>query len=90
MENNEVFVLKSLSINMIEYGDNRGQYRGKVSYISNEGNEFGIVLTPEDHKAMLSLISKALLKSAERLGNTLEKSLAIELDSPVVSKLKTI
>lgn len=70
------WVLESIRIDLIGYGDDKGKYRGSIQF-SNEktGDVFTFKLNPTLANAYLELIKDTVVLSANELAEKLQQSL---------------
>ncbi len=74
----ETFILKSLGISIVEYGNDKGKYRGRITFVGNKQTEFGLQIKPEDIQKFINLIKGQIIESANDLANKLQISLELK------------
>lgn len=62
--------LKSLSIDLIQYGVNEGRYTG-VAHFKNQFGEVALNLDPDTSEAILEVVANKLVSSARSIGERL-------------------
>lgn len=63
-------ILKELKIELIEWGQNKGQYKGEISFVSKQG-EVTTYLDPEQIQKLLPVVADAVVSSAKEVANIL-------------------
>lgn len=74
MQTNENFTLEKISIDRQLWGDDKGKYKGKITF-SNGEDTFTFALNPTLCKIYLSIIKDTVIMSANELGNKIIASL---------------
>ena len=74
MSNNQNFTLEKISIDKQLWGEDKGKYKGKVTF-SNGEDTFTFALNPTLCKIYLSIIKDTVVMSANELGNKIIASL---------------
>lgn len=81
--------LKSLKINLQEWGEFKGKYVGKIEFENDTSEAFMFNISPEDTGLYMNLIQDKLVKTASHLGDKLLSSLnllsaprEIKIDQP--------
>jgi hypothetical protein len=78
MENQKqetTWVLESIRIDLITYGNDKGKYRGSIRFSNNDFDEFTFKLNPTLANVYLELIKDTVVLSANQLAEKLQKSL---------------
>lgn len=60
-------IVKSMRIWQIEYGDDKGQYTGVITFIDETKQEFKLNITPENTDQYLALVADQIIESANEI-----------------------
>jgi hypothetical protein len=69
------WILESISIQLIKWGDNAGKYNGTIVFRNEDTDQFTFQLNPTLANAYLELIKDTVLLSANQLVEKLKQSL---------------
>lgn len=69
------WVLESIRIDFIAYGEDKGKYKGSIQFSNKEGDVFTFRLNPTLANAYLELIKDTVVLSANELADKLQQSL---------------
>lgn len=75
MDKETIWVLESIRIDLIGYGEDRGKYKGTIRFTNQDGDEFTFRLNPTLAGAYLELIKDTVVLSANELAEKLQQSL---------------
>jgi hypothetical protein len=67
--------LKSLSIIKVEWGENRGQYKGKIVFESGTAEEMAMNIPPERCAEYMKILAEDIVASANDLGARVANSI---------------
>lgn len=67
--------LKSLSIELMSYGDYKGKFVGKIKFENGENEAFVFNLDPMESNKFLELISEKVCLTASSLGEKIVESI---------------
>lgn len=80
--------LQKIELEFQSYGEDRGKYKGKISFRNGNFESFVCDITPEMAQPYIDLIAERVVESASSLGQNLIKSLGLE--QPVNTLVTTI
>lgn len=80
--NDAEWKLKSINIELMEWGDYKGKYVGKIVFANRSAEAFSFNISEEKAHQFLALIRDNIVESASKLGERLLQSLG-ELSSPI-------
>lgn len=63
-------ILNKLNIELQQWGENKGQYKGEVSFLSKQG-EVMVHLSPEHINKILPIVADAMIASTKEVANLL-------------------
>ena len=75
MENVQKWILESIKIELIRWGDDAGKYKGTIIFRNENADQFTFQLNPTLANAYLELIKDTVLLSANQLVEKLKQSL---------------
>lgn len=74
-EEQPIWVLDSISIERIDWGENAGKYQGSIRFKNGQHDSFTFRLNPTLANAYLELIKDTVVLSANELAEKLQQSL---------------
>lgn len=69
------WVLESIYIHLMNYGEDKGKYKGSITFKNNNADVFTFTLNPTLANAYLELIKDTVVLSANQLAEKLQQSL---------------
>ena len=75
MDKETIWVLDSISIERIDWGENAGKYQGSIRFKNGQHDSFTFRLNPTLANAYLELIKDTVVLSANQLAEKLQQSL---------------
>lgn len=66
--------LKSLRINLMDYGEYKGKHTGEIAFSNGDKEAFTCSLTPNECAEYLSIVQKKVGDTATQLGNKIAES----------------
>lgn len=73
--------LRKIEIELQYWGDDKGKYKGKITFEDGSGDSFTFGMTPEVCLRYLNPIATEVVRSATELGEKLAQSFTRELES---------
>lgn len=61
------WILEKITIEYVRYGDDKGKYKGRITFQNGEFESFSFNLKPELTQPYLDLISNEIVKSSNEL-----------------------
>lgn len=77
-EQNEVWTLSKIELEIQTYGEHKGKYIGKIRFSNGKYEGFNFNIYPEMAEDYISLIKDTVLKSSQELTEKLIKTLNIK------------
>ena len=74
-EQKTIWVLESISIDRISYGEDKGKYKGRIRFQNEESDMFTFNINPTLANAYLELIKDTVVLSGNQLVEKLQQSL---------------
>ena len=71
--------LKKIEIELQAWGDDKGKYKGKITFEDGTSDSFTFAMSPEVCNRYLTPIATEVIKSAQELGERLAQSFTREL-----------
>lgn len=71
--------LKKIEIVLQEWGDDKGKYKGKITFDDGDSDSFTFGMSPEVCNRYLTPIANEVINSAKELGEKLAESFTREL-----------
>lgn len=67
------WTLQSIELKLIEYGDDKGKYKGKIYFRNGEYESLNLNISKEDTQKFIDLIAEQVIKSSNDMAERIKQ-----------------